>query len=285
MMNKEPNFIVAGAPKAGTTWLYQCLKEHPDIFVSTPKEVHYFSRDRCYEKGIEWYLSYFQDAEESILGEVCPSYMYLEKVPPRMHAWNPHVKLIFMVRNPIDRAYSEYCMSIDHWGNKQTIDQALSASSQIVHCGLYYQQIQEFLKFFPQQQIQTLLYDDLKKDPERLLKEVYNFLGASKTFKPTILNKRENSRKPPPRNMAIYQPIRSLYLRLLKQNPQAEVFLNTMRKKGYLDLFYKVMRGGTYPKLSEDIAHKLALFYKEDISSLSTMLNRDLSHWLEPYLG
>lgn len=283
-MNKEPNFIVAGAPKAGTTWLYQCLKEHPNIFVSTPKELHYFSRDRCYEKGIAWYLSYFQDVEETIVGEVCPSYMYLEKVPPRIYEWNPHVKLIFMVRNPIDRAYSEYCMNIDHWGDTTDIEQALSASGKIAHCGLYYQQIQEFLKLFPQEQIQILLYDDLKKDPEGLLMEVYNFLGADETFKPEILNKRENSRKPPPRNMAIYQPIRSLYLGLLKQYPKTEVILNTMRKKGYLNLFYKVMRGGTYPKLSREIACNLAFFYKEDVHDLSSLLNRDLSHWLDSYL-
>lgn len=282
-MDRNPNFIVVGAPKAGTTWLYQCLKEHPEVFVSTPKELHYFSRDRCYAKGIEWYLSHFKDAQEPLIGEVCPSYMYLEKVPARIHEWNPNVKLIFMLRNPIDRAYSEYCMQLDHGEVTKDIGQELSPSSLIAQCGLYHQQLQDFFKFFPKEQTQILLFDDLKRDPENILQRTYDFLGVDQTYKPETLSRQENVRKPPPRNMSIYQPMRSTYLRLVKQYPELEIFVHKIRRQGYLNLFYKMTRGGTYPKLTKEVAHKLAAFYDQDIQALSKTINRDVSYWIEPY--
>jgi hypothetical protein len=281
----SPNFIVVGAAKAGTTWLYQCLREHPEVFVSTPKELHFFSREKNYSKGVDWYLSHFKEANQPAVGEVCPSYMYLPKVPPRMHSWNPEVKIIFILRNPIQRAYSAYCMQLDHGETTQDIKQELSTSSLFAQRGLYYQQIQEYLNIFSKEQVKILIYDDLKKDPETFLKQVYDFLDIDQSYQPETLRKRENARKPPPRNMAIYQPMRSLYLNLIEKNPNLEVFVHHIRRKGYLNLFYQLMRGGSYPKLSEEVARKLAVFYDDDIKALSKMMNRDLSYWLEPYLG
>ncbi len=101
------DFIGVGAQKSGTSWAYACLYEHPEICAPV-KEIHFFSRPR-YEEGKEWYEGHFKKCEEGLLrGEFSTSYLYSEESPERIHACYPNAKLIAILRNPIDRAYSQY---------------------------------------------------------------------------------------------------------------------------------------------------------------------------------
>lgn len=275
---------MVGAAKAGTTWLYHCFKEHPDIFVSTPKELHFFSRDGNYARGYDWYYSFFkeQNTSQTAVGEVCPSYHYAPEVPQRIYQWNPNSKLIFIIRNPIKRAYSAYCMKVDHGTASQNISQELSLSSHYVQRSLYYQQVRGYLDYFPQDQFKILVFDDLKKNPQDFIKDAYNFLGVNQDFTPATLYRSENARKPPPRHMNIYGPLRSAYMSLVHRNPEVEVFVHKLKRQGHLNFFYTLMRGGEYPKLTAEAQRTLADFFHEDVMQLSNLLNRDLSHWLEP---
>ncbi|RLF35719.1 MAG: sulfotransferase, partial [Thermoplasmata archaeon] len=106
-----PNFVIAGPPKSGTTSLLFYLERHPDVFVIN--EPHFFSRN--YEKGIEWYESLFEKhKKEKAVGEKSPSYFFDPKVPLRIKKHIPDVKLIFIFRDPIKRAYSEYWHNVIH---------------------------------------------------------------------------------------------------------------------------------------------------------------------------
>ena len=104
-----PTFIICGTQRGGTTTLYHYLKEHPQICMSEKKEVHYF--DLNYHKSLQWYESHFKDCQNKkvkTIGEASPFYMYLREVPERIDETLPDVKLIFILRNPVDRAYSHY---------------------------------------------------------------------------------------------------------------------------------------------------------------------------------
>ena len=110
------NFIGVGAQKSGTSWIYACLYEHPEICAPI-KEIHFFSRPR-YEKGIAWYEKQFDRcAVEKLRGEFSTSYLYTPEAAARIHAAYPDAKIIAVLRNPIDRAYSQYRNAIKAGGN------------------------------------------------------------------------------------------------------------------------------------------------------------------------
>lgn len=101
------NFLIVGAMRCGTTFLAHCLGAHPDIYIPRAKEIHYF--DVHFEKGPEWYKRKFSGAKkEHAVGEATQSYMYLDYVPPRIASLLPDARLIAILRNPVDRAYSHY---------------------------------------------------------------------------------------------------------------------------------------------------------------------------------
>lgn len=110
-----PDFIGIGVQRAGTTRIYELLKQHSEICMPTyRKEVHYF--DRYYHKGERWYRSLFDHCKGKIVGEITPAYIYDEKCAERIHKLLPDVKLIAILRNPIDRAYSQFKFTIREKG-------------------------------------------------------------------------------------------------------------------------------------------------------------------------
>ena len=102
------NFLIIGAQKSATTWLADCLIEHPDVFMARPKEIHFFNHK--FDKGIAWYKAYFQDwAGQSAVGEATPGYLNHPEAPGRIKATlGDELKLIASLRHPIDRAYSAF---------------------------------------------------------------------------------------------------------------------------------------------------------------------------------
>ncbi|RNI13582.1 hypothetical protein EFE41_03125 [Methanohalophilus portucalensis FDF-1] len=157
----DPDFIICGAQKAGTTSLLRYLRSHPEIFMPN-KEVHFF--DRNYLKGLEWYKSQFADNSVSIkvYGEKCPEYMYLENVPERIYQNFPNIKLIFILRNPLERAYSGYWHEVKNGRENLPFEKAIKKEEERlkseeayckIHCsyidrGKYIEQLKRFEYYF-----------------------------------------------------------------------------------------------------------------------------------------
>lgn len=285
----KPNFLVVGAAKTGTTWLYQCLKEHPEVLVPNKKELNFFcgsdNYESNYEKGFEWYSSFFSHwSGEKAVGEVSPSYLFPPEVPARIYDWNPKARLICILRNPIERAYSDYCMNLDHGIFSNDVDREMTLDSKIVLQGLYYEQIARLSKFFPKEQIKILIYDDLKSDPKSFLKDVYSFLDVDCSFDPEALSRYENVKKPLPKNEKLYKLVRLVYQWIVERSSYSKEFFDELKRKGYFDIFYAVTRGGEHPQMSRSKEQNLARFYREDVDALSHLVERDLSFWLQPYL-
>ena len=279
----KPNFIVAGAAKSGTTWLYSCLDEHPEVFIPRNKELHFFSYSKRYKKGIEWYESFFRNSkDEKAVGEISPSYLPKPEVPSRIYAYNPNVRLIFILRNPIERAYSHYCMVMGVGKVSQDVNLGLSLDCPYVTWGLYYSQIIRFMSLFPPEQIKIYLFDDLKKNPELLLQDLYSYLEVEYSFRPSSLFTPKNQKKSLPKFPKLSEYLRGVYQKL---DPISGGLLTELRLKGYFNLFHKLNQGAEFPKLSKEKGRSLAEFYQPDVVALSKIIGRDLSFWLEPYLN
>ena len=184
-----PDFIVIGVAKGGTTSLYHYLNDHPLIQMPKKKEIHFF--DDNYDKGLEEYLKNFPQKNEQgfpFSGDVTPRYLVRPFVPGRVFADFPDVKLIVLLRNPVDRAFSHYKQHLFP-ARKDTFEQSLSyefaALSEgrhdvdliILQRGFYAETLTCWLKSFPKEQLLILISEDFYKNPQEAMDKIYAFLG------------------------------------------------------------------------------------------------------------
>ncbi|MCU0527096.1 MAG: sulfotransferase domain-containing protein [Elainella sp. Prado103] len=185
-----PNFIIAGAPKSATSTLYEYLKQHPDIFMSPVKEPFFF--DFNFERGIEYYAKFFEKYNgETAIGEATVWYMSWAAVPERIYQTIPDVKLIFILRDPVERAFSNYLMDLrsGHYTPKQTFGYVIrnegkvsGIDRRIVSGGFYYRHVKRFEQYFSRKNMLFIVYDDFKSNIREVEKSVYRFLEVDDSF-------------------------------------------------------------------------------------------------------
>ena len=183
---RDPNFILIGSMKSGTTSLYQYLSRHPQVFLCSPKEPQFFSRDHVYCRGIEWYRSLFADAVPSqVCGEASTCYTrwpHFGDVPARISQHLPNVKFIYIMRHPVDRAYSHYrhLMEERHQAAEPLLsfEAALDAIPEIIDTSLYLRQIERYLTYFSMNRFLFLTLDQLGTHPRAVLEKVQEFIGV-----------------------------------------------------------------------------------------------------------
>jgi len=181
-----PNLIIIGAQKCGTTSLHYYLDSHPEISMSKQKELNFFIKDLGWENGLSWYESRFS-GKTKIYGESSPGYTYYplcKGVAERMYSIIPQAKLIYVVRDPLERIVSQYIDRVkDGKITKPLNEELLSEGNDIyIKTSSYYYQLNEFLKFYPPKSILVLLSDDLLNKREETLKKVFQFLNVNDSF-------------------------------------------------------------------------------------------------------
>jgi len=275
---KRPNFVVAGASKAGTEWLRLCLKKHPDIFMPEGLTPNYFSHK--YNKGEDWYLSLFSSvSDEGAVGEKSTSYIIYPRAARRLYEFNPGVDIFFVLRDPVKRAYSHYKMYLRKGKVREDVDEVLSDASPLVREGLYHQHISRFLDHFERDQVHVFLFDDLKEDSGAFLRDMYSRLDVDPSFTPEMADQKYHVTKSRPRFQGLYNAVVAVIRELRRRTHWANRWLEYFRKKGYVNVFHHLNRGQPFPELSDKRRKELADFYREDIEKLEQMIGRDLSHW------
>jgi hypothetical protein len=181
-----PNLLVIGAMKAGTTSLHHYLSYHPDIFMSTEKEPRFFTDDANWNKGLVWYEQHFP-AATAIRGESTPDYTKFPAIPhapERINATIPETRLIYLVRDPIDRIISHYIDALSFGRVHGSIDTELAdyEASHFVNCSKYSMQLDQYLPYFDPANILVLVSEDLRDDREVTLRRVFRFLGVDGDF-------------------------------------------------------------------------------------------------------
>jgi hypothetical protein len=187
----RPNLIVIGAMKCGTSALHQYLSLHPDVFMSHEKELDFFIADRNWTKGVGWYESMFP-SEAAVRGESSPDYTNyptLPGVPEKMHAIVPDAKLIYMVRDPVERIVSQYIHN--RWTGIETrpLSEALTSTNgsrmddtRYIRRSKYFMQLQQYLPYFSKSNMLVLTQEDLFQRRQATLQRIFRFLGVDDRF-------------------------------------------------------------------------------------------------------
>lgn len=191
--NRVLDFVVAGTQKSATTWLYECLNEHPQVWVPRIKELHFFCPEGVCPKsrraqGLDWYREQFQYEDRyEVRGELSVDYMYFPGIAEELASLNPELKVIFILRDPVDRAYSAYWMGRRNMVDYPPFADFLRPDSDVVARGFYHQQIERYRALFPDRQILILIYEDIARDPQAFIARVFRFLEVDEGIVPSAV--------------------------------------------------------------------------------------------------
>jgi len=282
-----PEYIVIGAAKCGTSSLCNYLNVHPDVYMTQPKELDFFGREGIDEK-IQSYCSHFDNKNNRISGEGSVSYMLYSKLAAeQIKKFIPDVKLIVMLRNPIDRFYSDFWFNVNRGAVvykkglfEGVIDNTMEVPYSPVHKlsyrdslitkGDYAFHLNNYLKYFEKDNIKIIFFEDLINDRQSVLNSVFNFLGvrdASIDAPSKIYNKTRYPGK-----------LNSVYVlwKHLKPYLPKDLIVNNRQKLVKLkELFFSEKK----PEFSPEARKKLASIYLDSINELELLVERDLSHW------
>jgi hypothetical protein len=270
-----PNFLIIGAMRSGTTSLARYLDAHPDVYLAPTKEVRYF--DRHHDEGLEWYRSHFAGAgDASLVGEATQTYLYDPQAMQRMAVTVPHARLIAILRDPVDRAYSHYWLNKAREREPLSFLDALDAEPErlargdldslyfysYVDRGRYARQLERLEAHYERGCVLTLLFDDLRDHPDTTYDQVLRFLEA-RAFTPPNLGRAVNS----------YTAFRSVRLRRLARRLPGRARDAVGRVNAHQE---------QYPPLEPAVRAEVAARFVEDNASLAARLGRDLSSWSQP---
>jgi hypothetical protein len=287
-----PNFLCVGAQKAGTTTLYEILKQHPDIFLPQQvKETKFFVYEEKFQKGLAFYeKEYFSEwNSQSAIGEVDPAMMYEELAAQRIHnTLGEQVKLIFIFRNPVSRAYSHYLMSQRKGFEDLSFEEAIVAEQERLRAnpaqkfnfsyfsrGFYTEQVNRFKKFFREENMLFLVFeDDFIKNRKETFDRIQDFLGVKRMALNLQIKSNEAAA---PKNKAIHDLTR-------KKNPLrnllAKIIPSGARKQLQRFIAGKNAKAVEQPRLDklkeQELIHQ---YFISDIQELEKLIHRDLHTW------
>lgn len=272
MRMQDVDFLIIGATKSATTWLQRSLQADPLVSMPDP-ELHYFSRE--YGRGDEWYLSQFPaNGSALITGEKSNSYLEDQAAAGRIASKLPNVKLVAQLRNPVERAYSHYCMMYRRGEVSQHIEAYLephkSSDPRLINGGFYCRQLRAYYDRFPSERLLVTFYETIKAQPEQQLAAVRTFLGLpagelSKAISSKVKDKTTPMLSPGLRHLL--SPIK----------PAVAPFRdNRYFRKLHAALATEI----SYSPFPDEIRNRLIDYYAPDVEALGRLVGRDLSGWL-----
>ena len=262
-----PTFIGIGAQRAGTTWAYNCLAQHPDVYMSGKKELHFFYAH--YSRGLAWYESQFAAAGDAVArGEISPDYMYNREALANIARDLPGVRVFAILRNPIDRAISAYALRQER-NEGVSFGEACRRFPALINRGLYCGHLDVIEEYFPAERVKVLLYDDLVARPGAFLDELFGFIGVHQGVRPAAMGTRYNRVIYPGLQKAILGARLGWIIDAVKRTPVG----SWVRRRN------SAARRGSGVATAADLEYLRAEF-ADDVRELSRRLGRDLSGWL-----
>jgi sulfotransferase family protein len=190
MPSRGPNFLFIGPDKSGSTWLYEALRQHRQVFLPRVKELFFF--DQFYDKGWSWYSKYFQSAGEQhhIVAEICHDYLFSPLACQRIAHDLPSAKLMVCLREPAQRAFSEFLYRTKVGLLDCDFETALEKAVELIDHGRYAQCLGCYLEHFKRDQIFAAVFDDLAANPQRFFDSLCDFLGIEHVILSSQLQER-----------------------------------------------------------------------------------------------
>jgi Sulfotransferase domain len=274
---KTPNFIVVGAHKAGTSSLHAYLNQHPEIYLPPNKGLDLLYRRRFKELDEAGeYLAQFEGAEPGqILGEVSSVYLHRgrEFVEKIKHLF-PEVKIIAVLRNPIDRAYSNALWDRSYTQDEiHNLDQLIMTSEQFLIPGLYYTHLKNYFSCFDRDQVKILLYEDFVENPHAFFAELFGFIGVDQNFSPDM-SKRLHSG-----SLQLSGPYRNLLMKGYSISSSVKLLVPKAMRKFLRKTLYEKSRAPK-PSMSNKLRLELINYFHDEVTNLKQLTGLDVSHWL-----
>lgn len=279
--NNALSFIGVGARRSATTWIYNCLYDHPEICMPM-KAIHFFNKEESWTRGFAWYENHFRDCgAKPVRGEYTPGYLTCAEAPARIASRYPAVKLIFCFRNPLERMVSQYyedirCGRVD---KNLPFLQALKSHPEYIDQSLYAKHLNRFLSRFPKSQILCLFYQDLTANPRAFVQQIYRFLGVAEHHMPSLLRQKLNPSRIP-LSTALEEGMTHMVWFLQRRGLDRWVW--RIRKTGLPDLLRKF--NAVQSKREDDLppsdAERIyARYFAQDIKELERLCDRSITAW------
>jgi len=298
---RTPNLFVVGAPKCGTTSMHNYLHQHPDVFMSSRKEPHYFGSDLkaphpYFIRDWKEYIALFSGAtEQSFIGESSTWYMLSRRDAQEIHGFCPDARIIMMLRNPVDQMYALHSQRL-YICNEDIVDfeetllaeedrragRRIPRDVNVVE-GLYYRevatyspQVERYLRLFPSKNVHVILFDDLQADSPRTFRRVCQFLGIDDGFVPNLQTHNANKLVRHPR---IYRWAKRPHplLRSIVAFTIPRVAASHIRKS----IVHRNVVIGRRPTMSEGLRRSLMAEFAPEVQRLERLIGRDLSNWTD----
>ncbi|MBF0106494.1 MAG: sulfotransferase [Deltaproteobacteria bacterium] len=292
-----PNFMIIGAAKSGTTSLYYYLNQHPQIYFSPIKETNFFVSENSLVnfKGpgdeqltnilsvtdFETYQSLFNWVNgETAIGEASIAYLYDEKAAYNIHRRIPNIKIIAILRNPVERAFQGYTrMRMLNREKCKVFSEALELEESRINenwepiwhykqLGFYGKQLKRYFDVFPRENIKIYQYESLMNNEVALINDMFDFLNVDKCFKPDVSQRYNYSGIPKYKSVQNVLKSNNILSKCIRSTIPQRIFSHIERKN--------LMR----PQIPVDVKIQLQKEYRDDICLLQDLINCDLTHWL-----
>ncbi len=280
-MEKWPNFFIVGTTRAGTTSLYQYLKKIPGVYMSPVKEPDYFNPNTNYQgfstipiRDKKKYLELFKDVkDETAIGEASPTYLADPQTPYLIHDVIPNARIIIMLRDPVERAFSEYLLMYAIGVLKCSFSELIHSPDRgkketpvpIVEYGLYYEKVKRNLEVFGPDQVRCYIFEEFVKDPIKTLKEILDFLKV----KNPVINFELEVHNP----TIVY---RNRLAKFIVRNKIIRKVGKRLPRTRIRQIKLKLTKPTTKPSMVPEDRKFLQEFYREDIPKLENLLGRKM---------
>jgi len=288
----QPTFFVIGAQKSATTWLYGCLDEHPEVAVPVQKEVHYYCDEHACRfstkaRGMDWYRTQFPVTEQTVaFGELTTDYMFYPTIVSDLYQLNSQAKIIALLRNPIDRAYSAYWMWRRHKNDLPEFSAMIRSPKQtglqnnFIERGLYFKQLVPYVNQFGRENVKVYILEEVQASPEKFISELYEFLGVDTSFKPKDLHRKISATKVLPGVFGRF--VYKIVSPLLNAPGIRTVWRYLRRNTSLKEALDKLLRSKVkveYREMSEEDRNYLRERFAEDYAALANLLGRKITTW------
>jgi Sulfotransferase domain len=294
-MSRRPDFFIVGAAKSGTTSLYKYLIQHPSVFMPDLKEPHFFGEwhPSTAVTDLAKYLDLFAGAPKEIqAGEATTAYLYSRTAAQEIKRFQPHAKILMVLRNPVDRAYSNYWDQREGKYSEQkdpaeplSFEEALDAEPRRISQGWgyafhyvegsrYAEQVARYLDVFGHKAVQIHLFEDFIRDAKRICRDTFSFLQVDPDY-PIEVGKAYNP-SGPPRSVLLSKLV---YDRMIIKEPIKKVLPVALRRN--IKEWVRAKNARPAPKMNPETRSRLQAIFREDILRLEELIGRDLSQWLE----
>lgn len=285
--------MIGGARKSGTTALWAFMAEHPQVWMSRLKEPHFLTRDanhpapgvtiigarkaRTHERGLEWYETLFEEGVDcAARGEASTSYLVAPDTPELIEQLLPGLKVVFVLRNPVDRAYSDYWHQVKRGHQVPPFSAVMDddpALRHLLYTGRYAQHVERFRAVLGDERLHLVLFDDLRADPAEAYRGVCRFIGVDDGFQPDFTV--EHNPHEEPMNEMLQRVIAGTTYRRWRFIPR---FVRRPARRLREFLRTRNLRRATYPPMDPDLAGRLREYFEDDIAYVER-LTRPLPGW------